>query len=172
MLKKAIGSKVNISKAENPNAVLYMACVGDLLENSEVRELDRFEQHIGTSRLQHSLNVSYYSFLISKFLHCDYRSAARAGILHDLFFYDWHTDKTSESHVFRHPKEALRNAEELTDLNDIEKDAIINHMFPLSSGIPRYKESYVVSVADKYSAALEFTSQMGRKVKKKLAFQS
>ncbi|MCD8091054.1 MAG: hydrolase, partial [Clostridiales bacterium] len=157
MLKKAIGSKVNIYKSENPNAALYLECVGDLLENGEVKGLDNFEQHIGTSRLQHSLNVSYYSFIISKFLHCDYRSAARAGILHDLFFYDWRTDKTSESHVFRHPKEALRNAEELTDLNEIEKDAIINHMFPLSSGIPHYKESYVVSAADKYSAALEFT---------------
>lgn len=170
MLKKAIGSKVDIMQSESPSAALYRQCVSDLLEAGEVKSLENFEQHFGTSRLQHSLNVSYYSFLISKFLHCDYRSAARAGILHDLYLYDRHCDKTSESHVFRHPKEALKNAEELTDLNDIEKDAIINHMFPLSKGVPHYKESYVVSAADKYSAVLESCERLGKRVKHKLAF--
>lgn len=170
MLYKAIGSRVDITLSQSPSAVLYRQCISDLLEAGEVRDLDKFEQHLGTSRLQHSLNVSYYSFLISKFLHCDYRSAARAGILHDLYLYDRHIDKTSENHIFRHPREALKNAEELTDLNAIEKDAIINHMFPLSKGVPRYKESYVVSVADKYSAVLELGERLGKKVKHKLSF--
>lgn len=168
MVRKAMGSRIDISNSENPKAALYMDCVGDLLRNEEVKSLDNFEQHIGTSRLQHSVNVSYYSFLISKFLHCDYRSAARAGILHDLYMYDRRTDKTDENHIFRHQREALENAAQLTELNDIEKNAIANHMWPFCKENLRYKEAYVVSAADKYSAALEFTVQLGRKIKRRL----
>lgn len=171
MLNKATGSRIDLY-GKNPKASLYLSCVEDLLENSEVKDLDNFSQHIGTSRLQHSLNVSYYSFILSKFLGCDYRSAARAGILHDLYLYDRHEDKTDENHIFRHPKEALKNAEELTELNEIEKDAIVNHMWPLSKSFPKYKESYMVSAADKYAALLEFSVQMGRKVKNSFMTQS
>ncbi len=168
MIGRAIGSKINLNNPDDPKAVLYMDCVGDLLCNAEVKSLDNYKQHIGTSRLQHSLNVSYYSFLISKFLHCDYRSAARAGILHDLYLYDRRKDKTEENHIFRHQREALENASQLTELNDIEKNAIANHMWPLCKGNLHYKEAYVVSAADKYSTALEFTVQFGRKIKNKL----
>lgn len=164
MLQKAMGSRKNFYDGSR-KMNRYLNCVEDLLEDENVLRLDSYSQHIGTSRLQHSLNVSYYSYLFSKLLGCDCRSAARAGILHDLYLYDRHTDKTDENHVFRHPREALKNAAMLTELNDIERDAIIKHMWPLSKGFPKYKESYCVSAADKYSAALEFTFQLGKKVK-------
>lgn len=167
MTNRPIGSRVTLND-ENPKTTLYLSCVGDLLENKEVKKLDDFSQHIGTSRLQHSLNVSYYSFLISRRMGGDYRSAARAGILHDLYLYDRHVDKGDENHIFRHPKEALKNAQALTELNEIEKDAIVNHMWPLSRHNPRYFESYVVSAADKYTTLLEFSLQIGRKLKDKL----
>ncbi len=157
MINKAIGSKTDIYSKSCKRAGVYMNCVGDLLEDENVKRLDDFSQHIGTTRLQHSLNVSYYSFLISRKLGWDYRSAARAGILHDLYLYDRHIDRTGESHIFRHPKEALKNAQSVTDLNPIERDAIANHMWPISKHFLHHKEAYVVSAADKYCAVLEFS---------------
>lgn len=44
---------------------------------------------MATSRFQHSLNVSYYSFIICRKFGLDAYSAARAGLLHDLYYYDW-----------------------------------------------------------------------------------
>ena len=51
-------------------------------------------------------------------MHLDYRSVARAGLLHDLFYYDWRTTKFDlGTHALIHPRVALRNAEKLTKLN-------------------------------------------------------
>ena len=58
-----------------------------------------------------SQSVSYYSFLICRRMGWDYRSAARAGLLHDLYFYDWRTKKYIRSgHASWHPRVALDNA--------------------------------------------------------------
>ena len=111
-MEKAIGSKVNLLALENMLAIEFRYCVDDIIYNEKVQKLDNFEQHCHTSRLQHSINVAYYSFLICKFFGWDYRSAARAGLLHDLFLYDWRQatlpkEKTSPTW---HPKVALDNA--------------------------------------------------------------
>ena len=155
-MKKAIWSSTWLNDADNELAVEFNECVEDLLENKMVQELDNFEQHLGTSRLQHSINVAYYSFIISKKFGLDHRSAARAGILHDLFLYDWKEEKQDENHISAHPKVALKNAMEITELNDIEKDAIKRHMWPLTFVPPKYFESFIVSFVDKYCAYAEF----------------
>lgn len=146
----------------------YKDCITDIFFTDEVQKLDDFHQHAHTSRLKHSLNVSYYSYLVCKALKFDFKSAARAGLLHDLFLYDWRVEKQPEGrHAFAHPKVALRNATALTELNDIEKDAILNHMFPLTITFPKYKESYVVTLVDKYCAVAETVSQLKNVISKK-----
>jgi uncharacterized protein len=40
-------------------------------------------------------------------------------------------------------------------MNNIEKDIIEKHMWPLTLRLPRYKESYVVLMVDKYCALTE-----------------
>lgn len=166
-MEKAIGSKVKLNSYDSFYAIEFKDCVEDLLELDEVKKLDEFSQHCNTSRLQHSINVSYYSYLISKVLHFDYRSAARAGLLHDLFWYDWRTEKQEEMHAFYHPKEALKNAKKVTALNKKEEDAIKKHMWPLCAGVPRYKESYIVTLADKYCATIEIADQLKLGLKSK-----
>ena len=42
--------------------------------------------HHGLDRKSHSIRVSYYSYKISKALGLDYKSTARAGLIHDFFF--------------------------------------------------------------------------------------
>ncbi len=158
-MKNVIGSSVRFDAEENLYAVEFMDCIEDLLELDEVKRLDEYFQHCNTSRLQHCLNVAYYSYLMARAFNFDYRSAARAGMLHDLFWYDWRVEKTPQLHAFYHPKNALENAEKIAELNNIERDAIVKHMWPLTLSFPRYKESYIVTLSDKYCACIEIVNQ-------------
>ena len=156
-MAKPVWSKLRFEDLSDISDLLYLSCVCDLLENDKVQKLDNFYQHCNTSRLQHSLNVSYYSFLICKRFGWDYRSAARAGLLHDMFFYDWRKKSAlrTKNHASWHPHVALDNAKKITNINKIEKDAILKHMWPTTAFPPLYKESYVVNFVDKISAVLE-----------------
>lgn len=134
----------------------YLALVGDLLAKPEVQRLADFTQHHFSNRLEHSIRVSYTSYLIAKKMHLDVRSTARAGLLHDLFYYDWRTTKFDlGTHAYVHPRIALHNAEHLTELNAKERDIIIKHMWGATLALPRYAESYIVSLVDDYAATAE-----------------
>lgn len=156
---KAIWSKRKLTNSNDELSKEFMQCIEDILQLPEIQELDNYVQHCNTSRLQHSLNVAYYGFLWAKKRGLDYRSVARAGMLHDLYLYDWRKVKTEQHHAFHHPKEALKNAQNLLKLNDVEKDSIVNHMWPLSEAFPRFRESYILSFADKYCAVAEVILQ-------------
>ena len=86
---KAILSKKNLSE----NAEFY-GCIRDLLADESVERLKEYSHHLGTSRFQHCLNVSYYNFLICRKLGLNARSGARAGLLHD---FSSTADKTAKS---------------------------------------------------------------------------
>lgn len=160
----ATGSKKELT------ARTYYVLVSDLLEHDEVQRLKQFRHHVHTTRFQHSLNVSYYSYWLCRRFHWDAVSAARAGLLHDLYFYE-----TSEydreqapnqiSHLTFHPKLALLNASMRFSLNAIEKDIIVHHMWPISRQRPQYKESFVVSFVDKYVAVLEYFAPLFRRMR-------
>lgn len=147
----------------------YMAIVGDLLEKKEVQKLGDYTQHHNGTRLDHCISVSYESYRLAKRLNLDAVSTARAGLLHDLFYYDWRTTKFNlGSHAFIHPRVALRNAEKLTDLNEKEKDIILKHMWGATIARPKYMESSIVSFVDDEQAITEYFSHVGKEVKLKL----
>lgn len=79
-MNKVIGSRVDLNDDNNKYAVEFRTYIEDLFDNDTVQKLDRFTQHFHTSRLQHSLNVSYYSYRIAKVIGCGCRAAARAGL--------------------------------------------------------------------------------------------
>lgn len=145
---KAIGSRKRAAHRPDGAYQTFLSLVEDLLETAPVRRLDTFSHHADSSRLQHSVNVAYYSYLFCRRFGLDYRAAARAGLLHDLFFYDLANKKDGPHHTYLHPALALQNAEELTDLCDIERDIILCHMWPRAR-FPKYFESFVVSFMDK-----------------------
>ncbi|MGN1339855.1 MAG: HD domain-containing protein [Oscillospiraceae bacterium] len=161
---KAIFSHKSISDVPD-----YFDCVSDLLRSDAVQQLGEFRHHKGTTRLQHSLNVSYYNYLICRRFHWDARSAARAGLLHDLFLYDRKEHERVEGegwHGVGHPKIAFFNAVEMFPLNERESDMIINHMFPITPHLPRYRETWVIQLVDKFCAMCEFgalAASSGRK---------
>lgn len=137
----------------------YYDAISDLIESSVVLKMDEYIQHGTTSTLDHCIRVSYRSYKIAKLFKMDYKSAARAGLLHDLFLYDWHLEpkrKLFEKHGYTHPKTALMNASNNFNLNSKEKDIILKHMWPLTlRSVPKYKESFLVSIVDKYSSCGE-----------------
>lgn len=143
----------------------YVALVSDLLAKPEVQKLANYTQHHHSNRLDHSISVSYDSYLIAKKHHLNVRATARAGLLHDLFYYDWRTTKFNlGSHAFIHPRVALRNAEKLTELSPMEKDIILKHMWGATAALPKYRESVIVSLVDDKEAVVEFLSPMRKRV--------
>lgn len=133
----------------------FFSYIEDLLKKEEVLQLDDFIHHICFTRLRHSLDVAYYSFFIAKLFKWDSESVARAGLLHDLFFYN-RADKEHEgNHAVNHPKVALENARLICDLNEIEEDIILKHMWLVTPVPPKYKEGFIVTFVDKYCALKE-----------------
>ena len=135
----------------------YMTYVRDILYHPEVQRLDQFVHHKFTTRLEHSIMVSYLSYRWAKRLGLDARSTARAGLLHDLFFYEGCNKKQvgGRGHNYEHPRIALKNAEALFELNDLERDIILKHMCGSTRDIPKYKESWIVTMMDKQAAVME-----------------
>lgn len=133
----------------------FMSYVGHFLEMPELKQLDEITHHYTSTRLIHSIKVSYVSYLVCKKIGWNAKSAARAGLLHDLFYYDWRDTKFNKSHAYVHPRIAARNAAKITTLSDLEYDCIVKHMWGATIAPPRYKESWVVTLADDYVAMTE-----------------
>jgi uncharacterized protein len=137
----------------------YMLHVQELLKAQMVQNLKNFVHHHHSDRLEHSLNVSYTGFKIAKKLNANARSVARAGLLHDLFFYNRNEFKNKEKgHAYLHSRVAVLYAEQITELSDLERDIILKHMWGATLALPRYKESYIVTFVDKYWAIKEILS--------------
>lgn len=136
----------------------FRACAQELLESTDVQLMNTFIQHAQITCLEHSISVAYYSYLLCRKLNLrvDYRSVIRGALLHDFFLYDWHVDSGHEGlHGFNHPKIALENAEKHFQLNELEKDIIVKHMWPLTLTLPKYRETLIVSLSDKFCSTIE-----------------
>ena len=130
----------------------------DVLDSPKMQGLRGFIQHGRVTRYDHCLSVCYIALRMAQRLNIavDERSMVRGALLHDYFLYDWHDpDNMRPLHGFTHPGEALRSALEEFELNDVERNVIHRHMFPLTPVPPRYREAVLVSLADKISAVLE-----------------
>lgn len=135
----------------------YLACVSDLLQTPEVRSLANHVQHFDVNRLEHVMSVSYLSYEYCRRKGLDYAAAARAGILHDLYYYDWHDgDWHHRPHGIRHPGFAVKNARRLCGGLDKKIENIIrSHMWPLTPVLPLSREAIAVMMADKFSVMQE-----------------
>lgn len=137
-----------------------------LESKGRLRKEKDYMQHGSTSVYEHSVKVAYISLCLAKWLHLkvDPVSLMRGALLHDYFLYDWHEkDRSHRLHGFRHASTALRNAEKDFQLNEVERNIIARHMFPLNPIPPKYKEAWVVCLADKYCAFLE-TVRLAEKI--------
>lgn len=168
-LQKVLGTLEKKALDQRFTDLEYLEMVADILSNEDFLRLKEFPHHDATI-YDHVRKVSYLSYRLCRNLNLDYRSAARGGLLHDFFLYDWRDSGPRPYrgglHGFRHPRVALFNSASHFDLNDIEYDIILNHMWPLTIKPPRYRESYIVSMVDKYISSGEFFNGVSRLPKK------
>lgn len=164
MTYTVIGSKIDLNNMSDPLVKEFYSHISDILENPEIQRLDTHSQHINTSRLQHSINVAYYTFLFCRKKNLRTREATRAALLHDFFLYDWKTAKLGY-HPSEHPRQALINAKKYFEVTDVMEDAIVKHMWPISLNMPHHKEGWVVTMADKLCATMEVISSTREKIK-------
>lgn len=126
----------------------------DILALKEFQKL-QMEPHHGINRYDHSIHVASLSYKIAKLFSMDYKRVTRAALLHD-FYTNKDTFKYSKRETLHtHPCIALKNAKIYFSLTPMEENIIVSHMYPLKGVKPSYKESYLVSIADKIVAARE-----------------
>ena len=142
--------------------------IKDITENSSVLSLKEHVQHMKSSRYEHCYEVAYYTYVLSKKLGLDYISATRGAMLHDFYFYDWRNkgvEGQKHFHAYRHPRIALNNATENFELNEVEKDILMKHMWPLTIIPPKSIEGFIVTLADKIATYKETTKYIKEKCK-------
>ena len=126
----------------------------DILTNNNFRQLDN-ELHHGISRYGHSYRVATWTYKITKKLGLNYKSATRAALLHDFYLNEDLDTKNSFTALFDHPSKALENASKAYNLTSLEANIIESHMFPFGYKLPKYKESWIVTLVDKSVALYE-----------------
>ncbi len=133
----------------------YYKLVKPILEHEEFLKRKNYPHHYQESVYDHVLRVSYDCYRIGKKLNLDYKSLAIAGLLHDFYDKPWQSDfehkPLLQKHGFVHAEQARLNAlkyfPELVD--DKIGDMIKTHMFPLNKRLPKYKESWILTLVDK-----------------------
>lgn len=137
----------------------YLSLVGDILYTPEVQKLDTIVHHYISTRLQHSLRVSYVSYLNARERGLDVSACARAGLLHDLFYFKPKEVSYKRGANYMHPRIALMNARALTELSKTECDIIVHHMWLTGTSTlfdyPKTREGRMVSMIDKQVAQFE-----------------
>lgn len=144
----------------------YFETVGNLLNSSVVQSMKQYNHHGPIDTHFHSVHVSYYVYKIcdSAGYSDEYTSEiTSAALLHDLYLYNWYTDKHDEYHAFYHPKEAVKNIRKysLLNLTDMQREMILRHMFPLGR-FPNSKGGWILTACDKYCAAKELLKKTAK----------
>ena len=148
----------------------FQEIIKDIVENSEVQKMKNYKIHGNTTCFAHCYTVAYFCYLVCKKRNLDYKSAARAGMLHDFYLYDWRIKNSHiRPHAFTHPMAAYLNAKKYFDLNWTEKDMILTHMFPITLlTIPLCREGWILTLVDKSCATAEFFNSIKLKLSSKV----
>ena len=145
----------------------YLYLINNIMENSEFKKMNNIKHH-NTTRMDHSLKVSYYSYVIARSLRLDYYEVARGGLLHDFYTEEIRKCNKIKDKILlfstRHPNEAVINASKNFDLTEKEINIIKSHMFPVDYRVPKYAESWIVSLVDKVLSFGEVSKRFGYKL--------
>ena len=129
-------------------------------------------KHHDESVFNHSIKVSFEAYRMSlKYVGVDSEVCAIAGLLHDFYPEAWQYSESLEKldssykarfikgykggltnlHGFVHGRTAMENAYKFYPelMSDKIANTIHRHMFPLTIIPPRYKEGWIITMADK-----------------------
>ena len=134
----------------------FMSIISPIITHPEFIKRKEYMHHENQSVYEHSINVSYIVFkMAKKRKHIDLKSSVIGALLHDFYYKPWQGNKDHKplfkKHGFVHAKEALENSRIYFKeyLNPIVENCILRHMFPLNIHPPKYKEAWLVTLADK-----------------------
>ena len=163
----------------NPFFEDWYFLVEDILLNDEFQKRKLFNHHHDMSVWDHSLLVSFNSFILSRYFCANPRLTAIAGLLHDFYPQAWLYNEKLEKledgkylkelnvkkslfkkHGFVHAREAAENYVKYFPYLENKRitDAIKRHMFPLNIIPPRYMEGFIVTLVDKLNSCHELPS--------------
>lgn len=126
----------------------FNSCIQDIVKNEQFNKLKE-ELHHGITRYDHSYRVAKWTHIIGKvFKMKNVEQTTRAALLHDFYVNDDLTGSGAKR-LGTHPEAALENSLKYYELDNIQKDIIKSHMFPCNLTVPKYKESWLVSMIDK-----------------------
>ncbi len=132
----------------------FNAAIADLLDSPLVQSMNQLEQHSkNATLLDHLVYTSYISYILCKRLGLNEIAAARGALLHDFRTKDI---KSFIYSIFTHSELAMKEANTHFNLTELEQDIIKKHMWPATPFLfPKYKESFLVCMVDKYCATME-----------------
>ena len=133
----------------------FMSEASQVLTHNEFIKTKSIVLH-GTTRYNHSVRVAYLSYLASKTLGLDTKSIIKGAVLHDFFLVRNDKNAASQTKILiEHPKLAKENEKYYFGINEKEQNIIESHMFPISNTVPKFKESWIVSICDKLVSSCE-----------------
>ena len=133
----------------------FLEYIKPILDNKEFQMRKTYMHHEGVTVYEHSLRVSYIAYKMAKKRKVDVKSTVIGALLHDFYYKPWQEKHEKvpffKMHGFVHAKEALENSKKNFPelMNPIVENCIERHMFPLNITPPKYKESWIVTMADK-----------------------
>ena len=140
--------------------------LSEMLDNPAIQRLKQVPQHKGGTTYGHCVNVTHMAYRLAKRWGWDIDISAliRGAMLHDYYLYDTETMPYSDyRHSLVHPKLAVANAEKLFMLSDKERNIIYSHMWPIPGApLPRSKEAWLITIADKICAQREMSRRKKR----------
>lgn len=117
------------------------------------------KHHFYTSVAEHSFYVAVWCLRLAAFFHLSLERELliRCALLHDIGIIGFRKVSRREmgGHflAFFHPSHSVWLLESQgSTLSDKERNAIETHMFPLSRSLPKSKEAWVLTLADKIEA--------------------
>lgn len=146
-------------KYRDKNTKLIKEYGEDILASNGMEREKTIPHHGKITVYEHTIAVTLLSlYLVHRLkLKVDEKSMVRGALLHDYYLYDRYAkEKGYETHRHHHPETAYKNAKDEFELNEREKDIILKHMFPWIMKPPKYRESVIVSIADKACATKDY----------------
>ncbi len=134
----------------------FLEKVSETIATEQFQRLKKSIHH-HDSVYDHTLRVTYKAYKMGKRWKANEKELLRSALFHDLYFHDWREREYLFNHGWSHPKIALKNAQEhFGPLTEREVNAISGHMWPFNfTNPPRYKEAFIVALADKWVATAE-----------------
>lgn len=141
----------------------YYSIVNEILENEEFLKRKKYRHHGDISVYEHSFSVSKLSYSIARKINISFGKQiineydiAIGGLLHDFYYKPYTEDHEKKpffkQHGFVHAREALDNSKKYFPqyINKRTENIILRHMFPLNIVPPKYLESWLITIIDKY----------------------